>query len=81
MVGAWQAPPQKFVPDPVQPSDLTVRLELGLNDVPADQNPDITDPRPGSTMLLIDQAVGLYRWSGSAAEPLLLVVTAAQQMA
>jgi hypothetical protein len=71
MVGAWQAPPEKFVPDPVQPSDLTVRLDL-VGTMSPHQNP--TSPTlAGSTLLLIDQAVGLYRWSGSVAEPLLLV--------
>lgn len=71
LVGAWQAPPQKFVPDPVQASDLTVRLDL-VGAMSSHLNP--TSPTlAGSTLLLIDQTVGVYRWSGSAAEPLLLV--------
>jgi hypothetical protein len=71
VAGAWQAPPQKFVPDPVQASDLTVRLDA-VGTMSSHENP--TSPTlAGSTLLLIDQIVGIYRWSGSAAEPLLLV--------
>jgi hypothetical protein len=67
---ASQAPPQKFVPDLIQASDLVVRLDPA-GTLPSHQNP--TSPIvAGSTLLLIDQAVGVYRWTGSAAEPLLL---------
>jgi len=66
----FQAPPQKFVPDPVQSSDLVVRLDA-VGSMSSHQNP--TSPAvAGSTLLLIDQAVGVYRWTGSLAEPLLL---------
>jgi hypothetical protein len=69
-LSASQAPPQKFVPELVQSSDLVVRLDL-VGTMPSHQNP--TSPTvAGSTLLLIEQAVGVYRWTGSAAEPLLL---------
>jgi hypothetical protein len=65
-----QAPPQKFNPDPVQSSDLIVRLDL-VGSMSSHQNP--TSPAvAGPTLLLIDQAVGVYRWTGTAAEPLVL---------
>src|SRR5688572_4758747 len=64
-----QAPPQKFVPTPVQPSDLVVRLEP-IGTMPAPVNP--TSPAvAGSRLILIDQAGTLSVWNGERAEPLL----------
>jgi hypothetical protein len=66
---AFQAPPQKFVPDPVQPSDLTVRLDL-VGAIPSKENP--TSPTvAGSSMLLIDQGGAVYLWNGTRADLLL----------
>jgi hypothetical protein len=69
LVAAFQAPPQKFVPDPVQGSDLTVRLDL-VGAIPTRINP--TSPAvAGSSLLLIDQAGSVYVWNGTRADTLL----------
>jgi hypothetical protein len=69
LAAAFQAPPQKFVPDPVQPSDLTVRLDLA-GAIPTKANP--TSPAvAGSSLLLVDQAGFVYVWNGTRADVLL----------
>ncbi len=69
LAAAFQAPPQKFVPDPVQASDLTVRLDL-VGAIPTKINP--TSPAvAGSSLLLIDQAGSVYVWNGTGADTLL----------
>jgi len=66
IASAWQAPPQKFVPDPVQPSDLKVRLDL-VGTMPTDVNP--TSPAVAkSSLLLIDQAGAIFVWNGMRAD-------------
>jgi hypothetical protein len=65
----FQGPPQKFVPDPVQPSDLKVRLDL-VGTMPSKTNP--TSPAvAGSTLLLVDQGGALFAWNGTRADLLL----------
>jgi hypothetical protein len=67
--GVLQAPPQKFVPDAIQPSDLKVRLDLG-GTMPSKTNP--TSPAvAGSALLLVDQAGSIFAWNGSRADVLL----------
>ena len=62
-------PPQKIVPDPVQPSDLKVRVDL-VGAMPSTTNP--TSPAvAGSSLLLIDQAGALFTWHDSRADLLL----------
>jgi hypothetical protein len=60
-----QAPAQKFVPAPIEPSDIVVRLD------PAGRMPpgrNATSPvAAGSTLLLIDQGGELWRWTGQEA--------------
>ena len=69
IAGTFQAPPQKFVPDPIQPSDLKVRLDL-VGTMPSRTNP--TSPAAaGSSLLLIDQAGMVFAWDGSQAAVLL----------
>ncbi|HKW00873.1 MAG TPA: hypothetical protein VJN96_13695 [Vicinamibacterales bacterium] len=69
----FQAPPQKFVPDPVQSSDLKVRLDL-VGTMPSKTNP--TSPAvAGSTLLLIDQGGALFAWNGTRADLLLSKAT------
>jgi len=64
-----QAPPQKFVPAPVQPSDLVVRLEP-IGTMTGAVN--ATSPAvAGSRLILIDQAGSLHVWNGERVEPLL----------
>ena len=64
-----QAPPQKFVPTPVQPSDLVVRIDV-VGTMPATVNP--TSPVvAGSRLILIDQSGTLQVWNGERVEPLL----------
>jgi hypothetical protein len=66
-------PAQKFVPDPIQPSDLKVRLDL-VGTMPSKTNP--TSPAvAGSTLLLIDQAGALFAWNGTRADLLLSKTT------
>jgi hypothetical protein len=68
-----QAPPQKFVPDPVQSSDLKVQLDL-VGTMPSKTNP--TSPAvAGSTLLLIDQGGALFAWNGTRADLLLSKTT------
>jgi hypothetical protein len=64
-----QAPAQKFVPPPVQPSNLTLRIEPAGR-MAAGRNS--TSPvAAGSTLLLIDQGGELFRWTGQEAVRLL----------
>lgn len=64
-----QGPPQKFVPDIVQASDLKVRLDL-VGAMPSHTNP--TSPAvAGSSLLLIDQAGALFVWNDTRADLLL----------
>jgi hypothetical protein len=59
---AAQAPPQKFVPPPVQSSDLTLRLEPAGR-MAAGRN--ATSPvAAGSSLLLVDQGGEISRWNG-----------------
>ena len=69
VAAAMQAPPQKFVPAPVAPSDIVVRIEpVGV--APAKINP--TSPVvAGTRLILIDQAGTLSVWTGERVEPLL----------
>ena len=69
VAAAVQSPPQKFVPAPVAPSDIVVRIEpVGV--APAKINP--TSPVvAGQRLILIDQAGTLSVWNGERAEPLL----------
>jgi len=72
-MAAFQAPPQKFVPDPVQSSDLKVQLDL-VGTMPSKTNP--TSPAvAGSTLLLIDQGGALFAWNGTRADLLLSKTT------
>ena len=69
ITGLVQAPPQKFVPDAIRPSDLKVRLDL-VGTMPSKTNP--TSPATaGKSLLLIDQAGALFLWNGSRADVLL----------
>ena len=69
VAGALQAPPQKFVPEPVQPSDLKVRLDL-VGTIPTKVNP--TSPAlAGSTLLLVDQDGAVFGWKDSQARVIL----------
>jgi hypothetical protein len=69
LAAAFQAPPEKFVPDPVQASDLTVRLDR-VGAIPTKVNP--TSPTvAGSSLLLIEQAGSIYLWNGARADTLL----------
>jgi len=57
-----QLPAQKFVPPPVQSSDLTLRLEPAGR-MAAGRN--ATSPvAAGSSLLLVDQGGEIFRWSG-----------------
>ena len=72
-MAVFQAPPQKFVPDPVQSSDLKVQLDL-VGTMPSKTNP--TSPAvAGSTLLLIDQGGALFAWNGTRADLLLSKTT------
>ena len=64
-----QSPPQKFVPAPIAPSDIVVRIEpVGVT--PSKVNP--TSPAvAGTRLVLIDQAGTLSVWNGQTVEPLL----------
>jgi hypothetical protein len=69
LAAAFQAPPQKFVPEAVQASELTVRLDL-VGTIPTKDNP--TSPTvAASSLLLIDQGGAVYLWNGARAETLL----------
>ncbi len=73
IVAAVQAPPEKFVPDPVQPSDLKITLEL-VGTMPSKVNP--TSPAvAGSSLLLVDQGGAIYKWDGTQATLLLSKAT------
>jgi hypothetical protein len=73
VAAVFQAPPQKFVPDPVQSSDLKVRLDL-VGMMPSKTNP--TSPAvAGSTLLLIDQDAAVFAWNGTRADLLLSKTT------
>jgi hypothetical protein len=59
---AAQLPAQKFVPPPVQSSDLTLRLEPAGR-MAAGRN--ATSPvAAGSSLLLVDQGGEIFRWTG-----------------
>jgi hypothetical protein len=64
-----QSPPQKFVPNPVKPSDLTVRLEP-VGQMPTKINPN-SPVVAGADLLLVDEGGYIYRWDGAAARELL----------
>ena len=69
----FQAPARKFIPDPVQSSDVKVRLDL-VGTMPSKTNP--TSPAvAGSTLLLIDQGGALFAWNGTRADLLLSKTT------
>lgn len=73
VAAVFQGPPQKFVPDPVQASDLKVRLDLA-GAMPSKTNP--TSPAvAGSTLFLIDQGGALFAWNGTRADLLLSKTT------
>ena len=64
LIGALvlQAPAQKFVPAPIESSDLVVRLDPAGRMAPGR---NATSPvAAGSTLLLIDQGGELLRWTG-----------------
>jgi hypothetical protein len=63
-----QVPAQKFVPNPVKGSDLTVRLDP-VGQIPSKTNP--TSPVvAGEDLLLVDESGYIYRWEGSSAREL-----------
>jgi hypothetical protein len=66
---AKQSPPQKYMPAPIAPSDLMVRIDA-VGVTPAKVNP--TSPVvAGTRLILIDQAGTLSVWNGERVEPLL----------
>ena len=66
---ARQSPPQKFVPSPIAPSDIVVRIEpIGVMNAKTNPNSPIV---AGERLVLIDQAGTLSVWIGERVEPLL----------
>ena len=66
---AIQAPPQKFVPAAILPSDIVVRIEpAGATSAKVNPTSPIV---AGGKLILIDQAGTLSIWTGERAEPLL----------
>ena len=69
VAAAVQSPPQKFVPAPVAPSDIVVRIEpVGVTTAKINPTSPIV---AGGKLILIDQAGTLSVWTGERAEPLL----------
>jgi hypothetical protein len=78
LAGQVPAQPPGLTPAPPKDSDLRVRLER-VGAIPTHGNP--TSPTiAGSALLLIDQGGYLYRWDGTAGQPLITPKTMPQEV-